>query len=216
MRENLKQFILHNRIIAIVRGYSEDVCLRLAEACLKGGIKLFETPFNQSNPESWSTTAATIMALVDHFGSDLRVGAGTVLGREELTLCQDAGGEFMVAPHTDPSLIAECVKRGLVAIPGAMTPSEAVAAHAAGADLVKLFPAGNLGAKYVKAIRAPLSHIKFLAVGGISADNIADFMKAGCVGAGVGGDLTNGEWIAAGEWNKITDTAKQLIERSKI
>jgi len=81
---------------------------------------------------------------------------------------------------------------------------------------VKIFPAGSLGAGYVKAVRAPLSYIPFLAVGGIGPDNVADFMKAGCVGAGVGGNLTNKEWIAAGAWDKITAVARELVERSKI
>ena len=79
---------------------------------------------------------------------------------------------------------------------------------------MKIFPAGSLGPGYVKALRAPLSHIPFLAVGGISADNVADFMRVGCVGAGVGGTLTNKEWIAAGEWDKIADVARQLVVSS--
>jgi 2-dehydro-3-deoxyphosphogluconate aldolase/(4S)-4-hydroxy-2-oxoglutarate aldolase len=81
---------------------------------------------------------------------------------------------------------------------------------------VKLFPVGSLGSDYVKAVRAPLSHIPFLAVGGIGPDNVADFMRAGCVGAGVGGNLTNKEWIAAGEWGKIEDVARRLVENVKI
>ena len=103
-----------------------------------------------------------------------------------------------------------------VAMPGALTPSEAVDAWEAGASFVKIFPAGSLGLGYVKALRAPLSHIPFLAVGGISADNVADFMRVGCVGAGVGGSLTNKEWIAAGEWDMIEAVARQLVERSVV
>ena len=101
-------------------------------------------------------------------------------------------------------------------MPGALTPTDAVTAHEAGASFVKIFPAGTLGAGYVKALVAPLSHISFLAVGGIGPSNVSDFMKAGCVGAGVGGNLTNKEWIAAGEWGKITEVASQLVERSKL
>jgi 2-dehydro-3-deoxyphosphogluconate aldolase/(4S)-4-hydroxy-2-oxoglutarate aldolase len=101
-------------------------------------------------------------------------------------------------------------------MPGALTPTEAVAAHEAGAGFVKIFPAAAFGAGYVKALVAPLSHIPFLAVGGIGLDNVAEFLKAGCVGAGIGGNLTNREWIAAGEWDKIEDTAKCLVENSRI
>ena len=79
---------------------------------------------------------------------------------------------------------------------------------------MKIFPAGSLGPGYVKALRAPLANIPMLAVGGISADNVADFMRAGCVGAGVGGNLTNKEWIAAGAWDKIADAARQLVSNA--
>ena len=129
-------------------------------------------------------------------------------------MCEQAGGEYMITPNVNASLIRECVRRGLVAMPGAFTPSEAVDAWEAGASFVKIFPAGTLGPGYVKAMRAPLSHIPFLAVGGIGPDNVAEFMKAGCVGAGVGGNLTNKEWIAAGAWDKIEETARLLVERA--
>ena len=113
-------------------------------------------------------------------------------------------------------MLFRSVADGLMAMPGALTPSEAVTAYNAGASYVKLFPIGVLGPEYVKAVMAPLSHIPFLAVGGIGPDNIADFIKAGCVGAGVGGNLTNKEWIANGEWDKITATAALLVKNSKI
>ena len=122
----------------------------------------------------------------------------------------------MISPNVNAALIRSCVGRGLVAMPGALTPSEAAVAWEAGAQFVKLFPAGTLGPAYVKAVRAPLAHIPFLAVGGISPENVADFMKAGCVGAGVGGNLTNKEWIAAGAWDRIAAVAKELMERSRI
>ena len=100
----------------------------------------------------------------------------------------------------------------MVSMPGAMTPTEIVTAHDAGAEFVKLFPAADLGAGYVKAVRAPLSHIKLLAVGGVSEKNFADFLKAGVVGAGVGGNLANRTWIENGEFDKITEVARQLVE----
>ena len=172
--------------------------------------------FNQKTPESWKDTAAAIRSIKDHFAGAIRVGAGTVLTEEQLKMCEDAGGEYMIMPSVNPKLIRKCVADGLVAMPGALTPSEAVVAWESGASFVKIFPAGSLGAGYVKAVRAPLSHIPFLAVGGISPDNVADFMRAGCVGAGVGGNLTNKEWIAAGDWDRITVVARSLVENSKI
>lgn len=213
---NIRDIILERRVIAIIRGFGIQTCLKLSESYLNGGIGLVEVTFDQKKPETWKETVAAIKAIREEFGPAIRVGAGTVLTHEQLVMCRDAGGEYMIAPNVNCDLIRECAQFGIVSIPGAFTPTEAVAAHEAGADFVKLFPAGNLGPGYVKAICAPLSHIKFLAVGGISPDNIADFMKAGCVGAGVGGNLANKEWIASNEWGKIAEIAKQFTERSRI
>ena len=203
-------------IIAIIRGFEPETCLRLAEAYAKGGINMVEVTFNQKAPQTWKDTAAAIRSIKEHFGGSVKVGAGTVLTPEQLRICEDAGGEYMVTPNVDTSLIRQCIADGLMAMPGAMTPTEAVEAFNAGASYVKIFPAGSLGPGYIKAIKAPLSHIPLLAVGGISPDNIADFIKAGCVGAGVGGNLTNKEWISAGEWDKITATAAALVKNSEI
>lgn len=215
MKAEIENAVREKRIVAIIRGFAPETCLRLAEAYARGGIGLVEVTFSQKAPETWKDTAAAIAAIRERFSGNVRVGAGTVLTEEQLSMCEQAGGEYMITPNVNASLIRECVRRGLVAMPGALTPSEAVDAWEAGASFVKIFPAGSLGVGYVKAIRAPLSHIPFLAVGGIGPDNIADFVKAGCVGAGVGGNLTNKEWIAAGEWNKIEETARLLVERSK-
>lgn len=203
-------------IIAIIRGFDPNTCLRLAEAYQKGGIDRVEVTFNQQAPETWKDTAAAIRSIKEHFGGAVRVGAGTVLTTEQLRICEDAGGEYMVTPNVNPALIRQCVADGLQAMPGALTPTEVVEAFDAGATYVKIFPAGTLGAGYIKALKAPLSHIPLLAVGGIGPDNVADFIKAGCVGAGVGGNLTNKEWIRAGAWEKITEVARALVDNAKI
>ena len=214
MKEDIVRSVLEGRIIAIIRGFSPETCLKLAEAYAKGGIRHVEVTFNQKAPDSWKDTSEAIRSIRERFEGEVRVGAGTVLTQEQLQMCEDAGGEYMITPNVNPELIRECVRRGLVAMPGALTPSEAVVAHEAGADFVKIFPAGSLGPGYVKAVMAPLSHIRFLAVGGVGPDNVADFMRAGCVGAGVGGNLTNKEWIAAGAWDKVTDVAKALVKNT--
>jgi len=220
-KAEIEKSVREGRIVAIIRGFAPDTCLRLAEAYEKGGIRLVEVTFNQKSPETWRDTAAAIKAIRERFdGRDalrrVRVGAGTVLTEEQLSMCEQAGGEYMITPNVNAALIRECVRRGLVAMPGALTPSEAVEAYDAGASFVKVFPAGSLGPGYVKAVMAPLSHIPFLAVGGVGPDNVADFIKAGCVGAGVGGNLTNREWIAAGEWDKIAEVARRLVEVSCV
>ena len=216
MKREVEKSVLEGRIIAIIRGFAPEICLKLAEAYASGGIRLVEVTFSQNAPETWKDTAAAIRAIRERFAGTVRVGAGTVLTEEQLGMCRDAGGEYMITPNVNAALIRACVAKGLVAMPGALTPSEAVDAWEAGASFVKIFPAGALGPAYVKALRAPLSHIPFLAVGGISPDNVEDFMRAGCVGAGVGGNLTNKEWISAGAWDRIAETARLLVERSHM
>lgn len=215
MKEDIVRLVREKKVIAIIRGFGPEICLKLAEAYAKGGIGLVEVTFDPKAPESWKDTAAAIKAIGERFAGTVRVGAGTVLTAEQLTLCEQAGGEYAIAPNVNVGLIRECVRRGLVAMPGALTPSEAVTAFESGADFVKIFPAGSLGPGYVKALAAPLSHIPFLAVGGVTADNALAFLKAGCVGVGVGGNLTNRDWIAAGAWDKIADAARLLVARTR-
>ena len=216
MKSEIGDIVRSKRIIAIIRGFEPDICLRLAEAYAKGGIALVEVTFDQTRPGSWRDTAEAIKAIGERFAGSVRAGAGTVLTLEQLSMAEDAGGEFVVTPNVNPDIIRESVRRGLAAMPGAMTPTEAVDAVEAGADFVKLFPAGSLGVSYVKAVLAPLGHIPLLAVGGIGPENVADFMRAGCCGAGVGGNLSNREWIAAGEWGRIADVAASLMRNSEI
>ena len=142
----------------------------------------------------------------------MRVGAGTVLTLEQVDIAAKAGAEYIISPDVNEAVIRHTIEMGLVSMPGALTPSEVMAAHRYGADFVKLFPAGNMGASYIKAVRAPISHVKLLAVGGVSAENAKAFITAGCVGVGVGGNLVNKEWIERGEFEKITQAAREIID----
>ena len=216
MREKVIQCILDKKIIAIVRGMEEQVILPLAEAFLAGGVGMMEVTFNQSRPDSFEATAKSIAALRSAFGERMLAGAGTVITTAQLELAKKAGALYIVSPNADPEIIKRTRELGLVSLPGATTPSECVVAHNAGADFIKLFPASDLGSNYLKAIKAPLSHIRFLAVGGVNEKNIAEFLRAGADGAGVGGNLVNKEWIAAGEFDKITETAKALVRAAMI
>lgn len=215
MREQIIQKVKENKIIAIVRGvYGED-CLNLAKALYAGGIKLLEVTFDQSKPEALSRTSDTVKLLVDELGDKMAFGAGTVTSLEMLELAKNAGAQFIVSPNTNEKVIKATVEWGMVSMPGAMTPSEVLNAYEYGADFVKLFPIGNLGVSYVKAVCAPINHVPLLAVGGVNEKNIKDFLNAGAVGAGVGGNLVNKEWIANGEFDKITALAKEFTENIK-
>lgn len=200
------------KVIAIVRGVSTEKCLKVADALYEGGIRLMEVPFNPKDPSSDEETANCIAAIAKKYEGRMLVGAGTVLTVKQVELTAQAGGSYTIAPNTNAEVIRRTVELGMVAMPGAMTPTEIEYAYECGAKYVKLFPAANLGTDYVKAVRAPLSHIKLLAVGGVSEKNFADFLKVGMSGAGVGGNLANKEWIENGEFDKITEVARQLVE----
>ena len=132
-----------------------------------------------------------------------------------IAIAREAGAQFIVSPNTDRPIIHAIKALGLLAFPGAMTPTEAQRAYAAGADAVKIFPAGALGPSYLKALASPLSHIPFLAVGGIDDTNIAGFLRAGAIGAGVGGNLVNREWIEREEWGKCTALARAYVAAAR-
>ncbi|MDR1970456.1 MAG: bifunctional 4-hydroxy-2-oxoglutarate aldolase/2-dehydro-3-deoxy-phosphogluconate aldolase [Treponema sp.] len=212
MREKVIQRILESRIIAIVRGAEEKLILPLGEALLAGGISMMEITLNQAKPDGFGAAFRGINVIREHFGDRLLAGAGTVLSSAQVEMARDAGALYIVSPNTNPAVIRRTRDLGLVSLPGALSPGECVAAQEAGADFVKLFPASDLGTSYLKALKAPLSHIRFLAVGGINEKNAADFIKAGAVGLGIGGNLVNRDWMAAGDWGKVTELARQLVE----
>ena len=211
MRERIIQEILEKKIISIVRGVEPDKMVRIAEALYEGGVTMIEVTFNQKNPASWQETADSIAAIKAAMGDRMFVGAGTVTSVELVDMAANAGAGYIISPDTDPDGIARTRELGLVSLPGAYTPTEAKQAHNAGADFVKLFPCVGDAPAYLKALCAPLSHIKFLAVGGVTADNAADFLTAGAVGIGVGSSLVNKKWADAGEFWKITEEAKRFV-----
>lgn len=213
MREKIIEEIHSSKVIAIARGLDPRKAVQLAEALYNGGIRLVEVTFNQRDTKNkFEKTCTAIEAIRSAMGGKMYVGAGTVLTIEQLTLAKQAGAQFIVSPDMNPEVIQETRRLGLVSLPGALSPSEIVQAHAAGADFVKVFPAGKLGAGYIKAVCAPISHIPLLAVGGIDEKNIAEFIAAGAAGAGVGGNLANKQWIDEGAFEKITATASALIK----
>lgn len=202
-----KEWLKRGRIVAIVRGLPEKHILPLSEAIFAGGIDMIEVTFNQSLPETWRETQRAIYNIASRFSGPIMVGAGTVMTLEQLHMAQEAGAKFFVSPNVNAEIIHAAKALDMGAFPGTMTSSEAAAAHRAGADAVKLFPAGNLGVGYLKALSAPLSNIDFIAVGGINEQNAGDFLHAGAIGVGIGGNLVNREWIEAGAFSKITELA---------
>ena len=174
----------HLPLIAILRGITPGEIEAHVDALIDAGITLIEIP---TNSPDW---LRSVERAQKHANGRAIIGAGTVLDAADADVLVAAGAKLMVTPNTDPPLIRHAVAAGLTVAAGFMTPSEAFAALAAGAQILKLFPSSNLGAGYVRAIKAVLPKaVSLFAVGGITPDNLDDFLGAGCSGAGLGGDL---------------------------
>ncbi len=185
MRNEVIKAIEKEKIVVIVRGVESEKLIPLAEAMYEGGIRLMEITYSANGSVSDEDTAKNIEILSKHFDGRMFIGAGTVITEKQVELTKAAGGKFIISPDTYPEVIKKTRELELVSMPGALTPSEIQQAHRAGADFVKLFPITNMGIDYVKAVKAPLSHIKLLAVGGIDENNISDYLKAGVCGFGI-------------------------------
>ena len=166
MKESILEATRHHRITAILRGIQPERIQPVVQALFDGGIRLLEVTFDQKSPSRLEDTAGAIRWAKETFGTELYVGAGTVMSQQEVLAAKQAGAEFILAPNVEERVIRLAVEQGMCAIPGAMTPTEIARAYAAGAEIVKLFPAGNLGLGYCKAMMAPLNHIPMIAVGG--------------------------------------------------
>ena len=215
MKNAIKNTIKENKLIAIVRGVEPETCVRIAQALYDGGFRLMEITYDQKHPETWESTAQTIGAVAEAFAGRMYIGAGTVTCPELVELTHKYGGRFIISPDMNEAVITRTCELGMVSIPGALTPTEITSAHRAGADFVKLFPAGVFGASYIKAVKAPISHIDLLVVGGVNENNVASFLSAGAIGAGIGGNLVNAAWVKAGQYEKITETARLLVDSVK-
>lgn len=203
--------LLNEKIVAIARGVDDKKLIPLAEALYKGGIRFLEVTFSANGSVSDQETAEKICRLSQHFCGRMHIGAGTVLTEHQVELTKAAGGEFIISPDTDPAVIEKTKNLGLISMPGALTPSECKQAVNAGADFVKLFPAGQLGTDYVKAIKAPLSHIKLLAVGGINYSNMAEWLAAGVCGFGIGTNIIDKEMLNKDDYEGITKLAEKYV-----
>lgn len=212
---NHLDFIKENKVIAIVRGIPSSSIAALAEAMVKGGLRCMEVTFDHSSEKGTEETLKSIEILSRNFKGKLLAGAGTVLTPKQAEQAAAVGAEYIISPNVNVEVIRKTKELGKISIPGALTPSEIVTAYEAGADIVKLFPAAVFGPAYFKAVKAPLKHIPVTAVGGISPENIADFLAAGAVGAGVGGNLVSPKLVAEGRFDEITKIARSYAEALK-
>lgn len=206
-------FIRSEKIFAILRGVAEEHAVETAKALRRGGIRLLEVTYNHSSATGIKDTVACINLIRNALSDEVIAGAGTVLSPEQVRLAAQAGARFIVSPNLDHEVIRQTKDLGLFSMPGALTPTEILAAVKAGADMVKLFPGGSFGPDYVKAIGAPLKGIPLIVVGGVDGDNITEFFAAGATGVGLGGNLVSVREANGGNYAAIERKARDYVAR---
>ena len=192
-------------IIAVIRAPSAELVPALGEALVAGGITALE--ITASTPNFAAAIRATKLVL----GDRALVGAGTILNGDDCAAALDGGAEFVVSPVLRPALVPQARGAGCPIMLGAYTPTEAQTAYEAGADFVKLFPADTLGPGFIRALLAPLPHLRLVPTGGVTVANAAEFRKAGCAAVGIGGNLLKRELILAQDWPALTRLATDFV-----
>lgn len=182
-KEEVMARIRRGGVVAIMRHTEASLAVDAADALLRGGVDVVEVTLNTAG------AAQMIRQLRERFGDAMLVGAGTVLSPAGVNQAIEAGAQFIVAPNTDPKVIALCNRHAVPAFPGAFTPTEVVMAWESGADAVKVFPVSTVGPRYIRDLRGPLPEIPLVPTGGVTAQNCAEFIKAGAVAVGAGSDL---------------------------
>jgi 2-dehydro-3-deoxyphosphogalactonate aldolase len=200
----LPDALLHELpLVAILRGIAPDRVIEIGQILHDAGIRAIEVPLNSPDPFD------SVARLAAYFGDACVCGAGTVLKRSDVDRVSAAGGKMVVSPNTDASVIGRTIERQMIAIPGFATASEAFAAIAAGASVLKLFPANTYGPGHLKALRSVLPvAVRVFAVGGIGADQVAQWVQAGAAGFGFGSELYRPDYAS----HEISERARKLVE----
>jgi len=198
-------------IVPVVRAANVDEARRAIDAIHNGGIPIIEVTMTVPS------APAIIQELVRHYGNTVLTGAGTVTTAAQAETCLNAGAQFLVSPGLSVPVLKFATQKGILAIPGALTPTELMAALEAGAKLVKIFPCGSAGGpKHIKALKAPFPDTLLIPTGGVSLENAGQYFAAGAFALGVGADLVDLAAIRRNEANKITDMAKAYIDTVRL
>lgn len=199
--------IAEHKIVAIVRLDDLSIARDLTSALVEGGIRAIE--FTLTNPDA----VATIGDIRQNVDNSVAIGAGSVITVEQVKAVAAVGAQFIVSPVTKPDVIQACVDLDLPTMPGALTPTEIQLAWELGASVVKVFPAHQFSVGYIKDVRAPLPHLRLMPTGGVTVDNIRDYLNAGAFGVGVGSSLVNKDSVANHDWAALTQLARQFVVR---
>ena len=195
-------------IVAVVRASSTEEAIRITDACIEGGVAAIELTFTVPHADQ------VIENLAKKYTPDeIILGAGTVIDAETARIAMLSGAQYIVSPCFQADLVKMCNRYRMAVMPGVMSVTDAVAAMEAGADILKIFPAELFGPKIIKAIKGPIPYAKMMPTGGVNADNVGEWIRAGAVAVGAGGALTGG--AKDGNYAKITETAKKFVENIK-
>ncbi|WP_323173930.1 bifunctional 4-hydroxy-2-oxoglutarate aldolase/2-dehydro-3-deoxy-phosphogluconate aldolase [Natrialba sp. PRR66] len=198
--------IVDSGVIAVVRGVDEEQVVPVSRALYEAGVEALEITAD-------GTRAAEMIAAVDRelADTDAILGAGTVLDAATAQSVIDAGATFVVSPSTSPEVVRTCNRHGVLSAPGVMTPTEAVTAMEAGADVLKMFPASTVGPGHISALSGPLGDVDIIPTGGVSADNVDEFFDAGAVAVGAGGAILDADAIDRGDMDQVRATAESFV-----
>jgi len=203
--DNLK-FLIDCGVIAIIRVRSSEEAVKVGNAIRDGGVKAIEvSAVTPGVMEAIGTLSKTL-------GKDVLIGAGTILDPETCNAAIFSGAEFIIGPTLNKGVVELCRRYSKICIPGAFTPNEILTAWEAGADIVKVFPAGLGGPRYFRDVLAPLPQVRLMPVGGVNLENVGEFIKAGAVAIAVGSAIVDEKAIAAGKFEVITENARKFLE----
>ena len=204
-KEQILQKIQDAGIVAVVRAASTEEAVHITDACIEGGVAAIELTFTVPHADK------VIEDLAKRYTPEqIILGAGTVMDAETARIAMLAGANYIVSPHFDPEIVRTANRYRMAVMPGVFSVTEAVRAMEAGADILKIFPAELFGPKIIKAIKGPIPYAKMMPTGGVTADNVGEWIRAGAVAVGAGGALTGG--AKTGDWAAITATAKKFVE----
>ena len=208
-REQVIQTIGETGVVLVVRSDRPDRILDGVAAVVDAGIRCVEITFTVKDAPKVIADAA------ERFGDRIALGAGTVLTVEQVDAAVDAGARYIISPGTDPAVIRRTRDRGAVSCPGVFTPTEAGTALASGADALKLFPAGTAGIAHLKALKGPFPGARWIPTGGIGAENLSEWLKAGVFAIGAGGNLFPPALVDAGKWDELRAGAQTFMDAFK-
>ncbi|MEM0961705.1 MAG: bifunctional 4-hydroxy-2-oxoglutarate aldolase/2-dehydro-3-deoxy-phosphogluconate aldolase [Bacteroidota bacterium] len=203
-RADVVRWIERDRAVAVVRTDDPGALVEIAQALRVGGIMCFEVTMTVPG------AIDGIRAVTQEMRGSVLVGAGSVTDAETARAAIDAGARYVVSPVFKREVVAAAHEADAAVMPGCFTPTEILAAHEAGADMVKVFPAGALGPGFIKSVLAPLPQLRLMPTGGVSLDNATEWLRAGAVAVGAGSALVERDAVASGDWTRLTANARRL------